>query len=302
MKIGMKVLSAAAIALLSTASFSRAGAQAQTSVKSDLLLRVDGPVSIGPSDTVGTVVVIGNDATVRGQVKELVVINGSAHVEGSVQQNMVLVNSTGDLGPSARIGKDLLLYRSTVTTGVGAKIAGTVHNEVGMSFGARALWFFWLSFTLAMVAAGVVLAYLAGEPLGGVADGLRYDWRGTLLATLVIIVGLPFTAIISFMSGIGFVLGFFILFFIIPVLSLVGYLIAGASLGRATMNVAKGRPANLYIAVALGVFMLQVAAIIPGIGGLLAILASQLGAGALVHRAWAAGRPATAPSLIVQPA
>jgi hypothetical protein len=43
---------------------------------------------------------------------------------------------------------------------------------------------------------------------------------------------------------------------------------------------------NSYLEVTVGLLALQGVALIPAIGGLLALLASQLGAGALVYRVW----------------
>ena len=278
-------------------------AQDETQVKSDLLLRVKGPVSIGPVDTMGTVWVIGNNATILGTVRELVVIGGAARIDGTVQGNMVLINGTATLGPAARIGKDVLLYRSTITSLSGARIAGTVHNELGVSFGARALWLLWLSVSIAVIVAGLVLGYVASDSLARVADGLRSEWKGALGATLIVIFGLPFAAVISFMTGIGFVLGFFILFVLIPFLSLVGYLIAGTSLGRAILGVKSEDPSRLFTAIAVGILVMQAIAIIPGLGGLVVLLSSQIGVGALVYRAWRRGHSARLPApLIVQPA
>ena len=216
---------------------------------------------------------------------------------------MVIVSGTGDLGPSAVIGKDILLYHSTVTSGAGAKIGGAVHNEVGVSFGARALWVLWLSVTIAMIAAGIVLGYFAGDALNDVADSMRTEWRGTIVTALILIFGLPFAAVISFMTGIGFVLGFFILFALIPLLCLTGYVIAGTSLGRAFLNGGPESRGKMYSRIAFGILMLQLLAVVPAIGGVLILIGSQLGAGALVYRAWRRGRNATMhPSLIVQPA
>lgn len=271
-------------------------------MKSDLLMRVGGPAVVAAVDTIGTVWVIGNTATIDGTVRELVVINGSARVNGTVQGNMVIISGTADLGPTAVIGKDVLLYRATVTPGAGAKIGGTIHNEVGVSLGARALWILWLSITIAMIAAGIVVGYFAGSPLKEVAGSIRKDWRETVLAALILIVGLPAAAVASFMTGIGFVLGFFILFVLIPALCLIGYVVAGTAVGLAFLNGAAETRTKLYSRIAFGIFVLQLLAVVPAIGGLLVLIGSQLGAGALVYRTWDRGRERNPKgNLIIQP-
>ena len=278
------------------------GGQEQTPPR-DVLIRVEGPITVAASDTIGTLWVIGNNATILGTVRELVMINGVANVEGTIQGNLVLIKGTALLGPSARVEKDVLSYRSAVRSATGSHIGGTVHNELGVSFGARALWLLWLSVTIAMIVAGLVLGYFASDSLGRVADGLTSDWRGSLFTAVAIVVGLPAAAIISFMTGIGFVLGFFILFVMIPFMCLAGYVVLGTSLGRAILGVRRGDSSRMFTAIALGILAMQAVAVIPGIGGLIVILGSQLGAGALVYRTWKKGHSIEVrPRLIMQPA
>jgi hypothetical protein len=279
------------------------GAEQATTEKSDVMIRISGPANVAAGDSVGTVWVIGNTATVSGNVRELVVINGSARINGTVTGNLVLVNGTANLGPSSRIGKDVLLYRSSIVQATGARITGTVHNETGVSFGARTLWLLWLSFTLAMIAAGFVFAWIAGPPLQNIADSMRSEWRGSLATALLLVFGLPTVAVLSFMTGVGFVFGLFILLVLIPILTFVGYVIAGMSLGRAAMGISPADDRKRYTAIALGMLLMQLASVIPAAGGIVLLVSSQLGAGALVYRAWTRGRTVRTQSrLILQPA
>ena len=149
-----------------------------------------------------------------------------------------------------------------------------------------------------------MFGYFAGDSLGRLADGLRADWRGSLLTALVMLFGLPAAAILSFVTGIGFVLGFFILFVLIPFLSLAGYVVVGTSLGRAMLGGRRDPSSRMLTAIALGILVMQVIAVIPGIGGLILLVGSQIGAGALVYRTWRRGRSEqqTHPALIIQPA
>jgi len=275
-----------------TCAITPAGVNGQPAERqqSDLLLRIAGQANVSPGDTLGTVWVIGNHADIRGEVHELVVINGTARIEGSVTGNVVLVKSHADLTPSARIGNDLLLYGSTAATSPGATIKGTIHQEMGPSFGARALWFLWLSITVALIGAALVFVYLAGPPLEGISDTIRGDLTGTLMTTLAVVVGLPGLAILSFMTGVGFVLGVFIIVVLIPLLAFAGYVVAGMATGKALLGRVQTRRRSLYVSAAVGIVALQIIAIIPGIGGLVLLVSSQLGAGALLYRTWLRGR------------
>jgi hypothetical protein len=292
------VLSLAAALLLAGAL----GAQANQD-NENFTLRVGGPVIVKAGENLGAVWVIGNAATIDGTVHELVVINGSARVTGTVTGNLVLMKGTAELGPSAVVGKDVLLYRSTLNSSPGARVTGTVHNEAGFSFGAQALWFFWLSVTIGMIGAGILVAYFAGERLQVVADSLGSNWSGTVLAALAIVIGLPMAAILSFMTGVGFVFGLFLMFVMIPMIALAGYVVAGASIGRIILGTRKESPSSMYGAVVIGILAMQAAAVIPGIGVLAVLIASQLGAGALMYRRWKKHREVLVPSrLIIEPA
>ena len=275
---------------------------ADTPARSDVTIRIKAPVDVPLGDTLGTVWIIGSDATIAGTVSELVVIDGTAKVDGAVLGNLVLLKSSAHLGSAAQIGKDVLLYRSTVD-GAARSIGGAIHNEDGVSFGARALWLVWLSITVAVITIGLLFGYVARGSLTTVADGLAADWRGTIVATLAMVCVLPLAAFLSFLTGIGFVIGIFILFVLIPALSVVGYFIAGTSLGRAFMQSQSGTSWHLYKSIAFGMFLLQLAAMVPGIGGLVIIIASQVGAGSLVSHLWKRNRiEHIAPHIIVQPA
>jgi hypothetical protein len=92
---------------------------------------------------------------------------------------------------------------------------------------------------------------------------------------------------------IGIPLGFAILFLVIPTLTVLGYLVTSTALGRLVMRRRRTPPdalgvvgEPLYAEVTSGVLMLQIIGFIPGLGGLVIILAGLLGAGALLYYAW----------------
>lgn len=288
--------------LIICASPVAASGQSNDQHRSDFMLRLKAPVSVSATDTIGTLVVVANDATVMGTVSDLVVINGAAHISGTVRGSVTAINGTVELGPAARVGKDMMLYRSTLARQQGATVGGTVHVERGLSVSAPALWMVWVSVTLALIAAGSVLGYLAGPSLEKTAQVMQKDWSHMLLTTLCIVCGLPLIAVLAFMTGVGAIVGLFILFVLIPMLSLAGYLIAGTALGRiilADRDVTRG----MFGAIAVGIVGIQLFALIPVVGGIMVILCSQLGAGALVSESWRRTRDKRAGDVIaLQPA
>lgn len=103
-------------------------------------VRVNGPVSVAAGDTVGMLVVINGDATVNGTAGGLVVIGGTATVTGEVREDIVVARGHLDIVRGAVAGGDIMLYGSTLSADPMARLAGTVHDEPGLSFSARASW------------------------------------------------------------------------------------------------------------------------------------------------------------------
>jgi hypothetical protein len=263
-----------------------AGQGSTPATDGDLLLRVQGPIRIAAGDVASTVVVIGHEAEVDGTVRQdLIVVNGTAWVRGTVEGNVTVVNGHLELLPGARVEQKALLYRSTVTRAPGAQVMGGIQEEMGISF-ARAAWFFWFGFTLLVVAAGLAYAFLAQRSLEGASRLMRRQPGYTALAALVMVVCLPTLAILLIMTGIGIPLGIALMVFALPVLAFLGYVVAGSSVGHLALRVWPDGSDNPYLAVAVGLLLLQVVALVPVFGGLVALLASQLGVGALLYRVW----------------
>ena len=269
-----------------------------TNERDGLILVVNGPAVVAAGEHVETLVVFNGDATVNGTARTVVVVNGTAHVAGTVTDQVVVAGGHLDAASSAVIEEEVLLYRSTIERAPGARILGVVHHEPGVSFSARASWSFWFSVTLIFVAGALLVAGLANRQL---AEGVRTMVRErgtTALAALLVMVGLPTAAMIAFMTVVGIPLGFVILFMLLPAAAFLGYIVTGTVLGaamiRRTGTATNGR---LYAEAALGVFTLQLLAAIPVIGGLIAIIASVAGAGALAARTWHILRPHGRPAM-----
>jgi hypothetical protein len=261
------------------------GQEAAKQSASDLLVRIKGPLAIEAGDSVGGAWVFGSNARVTGTVRErLLVVNGDARIEGAVRA-VTIVNGHLELGPTARVAEDVLLYRSTVTRAPGATVGGAIHTENGASFSASALWVLWASVTLAMIVAGLVLVRLVTPALDDTALTITRAPAATLLTTALLVLGLPAAAILAFMSGIGFVLGFLIVFVVIPVSTFFGIFVSALALGRALLDTPERRRSP-YTGMGVGVFVLQLLGLIPVAGMLAVIVAGQIGAAAFVYRTW----------------
>jgi hypothetical protein len=260
------------------------------SARDDVQIRINGPVHIATGDTASTVWVVNHDATIDGVVREaLVVINGTARITGRVEGGIVIANGRLDLEPGARVEQDVMLYRSVMTRANDAVVAGAVHSQSAFSVGAGAVWLVWLSFTLVVLVAGLVFAELAPRTLTGSAEYLAAHGGRSAVTALIVSATVPAVAIMSFATVIGIPLGLILLIVVIPALSFLGYLTTGSMVGSAlvTRVAATGAWTSRYRRVLIGLLTLQVVVALPIIGGLLGLIASLLGVGALVARSWA---------------
>jgi hypothetical protein len=255
----------------------------------DFLLRVGGPVRVSASDTAWTVVVIGGDATIEGTLhRGLVVVDGTARISGTVNGSVVVVNGQAELGPNARLGKDLVLYRSTLQRDSGSVIAGRTLSQGGFGLGRRFLLMTWAAVTLALIVAAAVFAAVGGRLLHLASGVIERRPGRTALSAVVTFMGLPLVAFVAFLTLIGAALGFGILAILLPTLWLLGYLVAGTWLGRRLLPLLQAsydaeRP---YGAATLGVLAAQLIGLVPLLGGLAVLTGGALGAGALVQLAW----------------
>jgi hypothetical protein len=259
-----------------------------------VLLRINSPVQVSRDQVEHSIAVINSTATIDGTVLEqLFVINGTARVTGEMRGNVTIINGRIELAESARLGRDILLYRSTIARAPGAQVSGAVRDEGRISIASGSRWFLWGSVTLTLILAGLAFAFLAGPVLERAGSSLATSLSGTVVTAALLLVGLPIAAAFSVLTGIGIVLGFFILVFLIPSLAFLGYVVTGATIGRRLMR--RATPAvPLLGTVALGLFVLQIAATLPVVGAVVFFIASPLGAGALLYSVWSGNRAGVA--------
>lgn len=254
---------------------------------SDVLLRVGAPAEIAPGQRVGTLVALGADAIVAGTVaQDLVVINGNATVSGEVLGMVTVVGGRLDLAPGARIGGDVSLVQSELTLAPGASIAGQVSRSSAIAWGWGAGWFFWLSTSVFIIACGLLFAAVGGRQLAGAASVMHTRPGSSVVSALIVWIGLPALAVLAFVTLVGIPIGLAVMFFALPALWFLGYLVAGTELGAliGRWRGALGRADHPYAAAALGLLLLQLVAFIPWFGAVIALLAGLWGAGALVLR------------------
>jgi hypothetical protein len=259
---------------------------------SDLLVRIGAPLTLPAGDSAGTLVVIDGDALVRGRLKDnLVVLGGTARVSGTIDHDIAVAGGTLELDSTARVGGNVLLYRSVLHRAPGAVVAGKIDVKTSPAFGQ---WFaigFWVSMTVTVLALGLLFAALAGKQLSEAASLLAQRPGASVISSLLTWGPAITIAILGFASVIGIPLGIVIMFFLLPALGFLGYLVAATALGAAISGRRNlPRATRPYKEAAIGVVALQVVGFIPAVGGLIVVLAGAFGAGALVYRSWSALR------------
>ncbi|MGA7669050.1 MAG: polymer-forming cytoskeletal protein [Nitrolancea sp.] len=258
----------------------------------DLMLRVNGPITVNANEEVGTVVVISDNAVISGIVRQdLVVISGDATVTGTIEGNVTIYRGTLDLRGTSRVAGDVNLVNSTLTRASGATVEGSLShssfNWSGWEFFALSVYL-WISATIAIVVAGLIFAAVGGRQLMGAGNLIGRKLGATILSAVIAGIGVPLLAVVAFATVLGIPLGIGLLLFLIPALWFFGYLVAGTKLGAVILRQeASDHP---YLASVLGLVLLQAIGLIPFLGGLVSFFAGILGVGALVLLGWNAWR------------
>ena len=187
---------------------------------------------------------------------------------------------------------DVELINSALSREEGVIVGGQVHYTAGR-FGRGLLVFgllFGLGTALAVLVSGLLLAGVAPHSARMAGATLTGNFGKTLLATLLVWIGLPLLAILLMGTIVGIPVALGILVVLLPALGFLGYLAAGIRLGDYVIGRVRGSEEawHPYLAAVVGLGLLLLAGLIPLFGSVITPLASFLGAGALALVAWSA--------------
>lgn len=285
-------------ALAATCALAPSGASAQgPGVTGGTVFRFDGDYLVAERASLELLVVWGGDATVIGTVERLVVINGDAHVAGEVTDHVTVVRGTLDLSNTAVID-DVLLVRSDLRRMQGSVVRGDIDRQGAWLWPGAAI-LLGVIFIFAAIAAGLIaaaaFAAFGGRQLGEAAAGMTgRPGHAVGLGIATAILG-PLVAALFFATVIGIPVGLFILLVLLPVLGLLGAIVAATWIGLMILGRAEpARRGNRPFGPAfLGLAILAAILFVPGIGFAAVVLLSVWGMGALVDRMLrGAGEPA----------
>jgi len=272
----------------------------------DIVVRFNGPLTVPAGQVTGTAVVLQHDAQIAGTVEDvLFVYQGTARISGTVNGDVMAVNGTVELLSGAHV-HNVSLANSTLSQASGATVDGTVSHSGGVenvrAFGVLSA-LAWFALTLAIVLAALVFAAIGGRQLSSACDMFSSQPGETVLAAVLIGIGLPVIAILAMVTVVGIPFGLGLLLFLLPALAFFGYLVTGTALGGVIVRALGGRsaPNHPYLAALVGVVILELVGLVPILGGLVALLATLAGAGALTVLAWRGWRGPRRPGAATQP-
>lgn len=272
-------------------------AQAATEDSDSFIFHVNTPTTVAAGQAMGSVIVIDDNAVVDGTVKDtLWVVNGTATVNGTVDGDVLMINGTLNLAAGSTV-KNVTLIRSDLSRADGATVTGDINERselVSFGWGEAIFSFvFWIGVTIVLLLAGLAFAAVGGHQLVESGHALTAHPLESFLTALATFILLPILAVIAIITLVGIPLGLVIFMVLIPLLVLLGYIVAGERLGEWLVTVTGARLGR-YAAVLVGILALQVVGLIPVLGGLLVVLATFFGSGALVYRLYRQRRPRAA--------
>lgn len=256
-----------------------------------VLLSAGGDVTLPAGEQADAVIVIRGTATILGQANTVVAIDGAVNLRGARTESIVAVRSPIELGAGTVVQGDVLALDSLVHRIGDAEVTGEVKDLAAFLIGvglvlAPALILLWIGFGLAGIAAGLLLAGLAGRQVRDAEALISHEPGLTIVTGVVGLIAIPVVAVLLVVTVVGAPLGVGILLMGWPLVAFIGYLVAGTWIGHWVLRqTARDRQTDRpYLAAAVGVLILETLAIVPVLSIVVGI-ASLFGFGAVLQLA-----------------
>ncbi len=237
---------------------------------------ITGPVVIDRGDTSGDVVVLDGDVVVRGTVDgDLFVGDGEVTLRGTVTGDVVTLSDSTVFGERGRVEGDLY-YADKKPEGAAGKVDGKIEKiDLDEAVGLGLILALWIAVTVSVLLLGLLLLLLAPRA----ADAVARAGRGSALASfgvgLALFILLPVLGVLALVTVVGIPFGIGLLLAVLPIYA-VGYTYSAWIVGRRILS-AKPR----ILAFLVGLVLLRLLAIIPIAGGIISLLATMFGLGAV---------------------
>jgi hypothetical protein len=254
---------------------------------------ITGGAVVAPGQTAGDVVVVDGPVTIAGRATgDVVSIAGPVRVTGRVDGDLIVVADRATLGPRARVGGDLRYGDEPPVLARGARVDGSIAKEdwsgaaSGWGWVGDLAW--WLAVSISTLIIGALLVWLAPGALRAADRAIRERLGASIGAGVAIAIGAPLLAVLALVTLVGIPFGVGLLLSAIPILA-VAYVTAAWVVGRRLL---RERTASPWGALLAGWGLLRVLALIPLLGGLVGLVATVVGLGALAVALWRARTPA----------
>jgi hypothetical protein len=253
---------------------------------------ITGGAVVAPGQTAGDVIVIDGPVTIAGRATgDVVSVSGPIRLTGRVEGDLIAVSERAFLGPRARVGGDLRYGDERPVLAPGARVAGKISNEdwadTASGWGWVSSFGWWLAVTVSTLIVGVLLVWLAPGALQAAAQAVVERLGATIGWGVAIALGAPLLAILALVTLVGIPFGIGLLLAAIPVL-LVAYTTTAWIVGRRVLG---DRSRSPWAALLAGWGILRLLALIPVAGGLVGLVATVVGLGALTVALWRARTP-----------
>jgi len=229
-----------------------------------------------------------------------VVFNGDVEITGTVGDDVVafngrvIVRSGGEVHGDIASRHDPQIEDGATVGGEIKGISGRFDLE-GLGWVARYVW--WFGYTISTLILGLVLLLFLPRVDGPLADAFRRRMGASFGFGAAIFFLLPIAAVLLLVVVVAIPLGVFLLL-ALALLYTFGYVAGAHVLGRRLVK----QPGSRYVAFLVGWLILRGLGLIPFLGGLVWVLASIAGLGALVIAArGSTSVPVPAPPLPAAP-
>jgi len=254
-----------------------------------VLVSIDRAVDIPAGEHLDTLVVVGGDARIAGDVTTIVVARGTATLTGATARTLVVVNGSADLQAGTTVSGDVRTLNGTVTQAPGSTVAGSVRTldadlaAIGL-FLIPAFFLLFLGMGLAVVAVALLVAAFAARQVRSVESLIARQPGHVLVAGIAGTIVLPLVAVLLIVSVLGAPIGFGMLFILLPAIAFLAWIVAAIWVGDWIVARTRGHvePDRPYLAAVVGVIVLAVAGVLPFV----TVIATLFGFGALLLAAW----------------
>jgi hypothetical protein len=240
-----------------------------------------GQLLVPEGATVGTAVIFNGNATIEGAATESVVaFNGDVEITGTVGDDVVAFNGRVIVRSGAEVDGDIA-SRQPPQIEEGATVGGEIEgisgrfDLEGLGWVARYVW--WFGYTISTLILGLVLLMFLPGVDAPLADAFRRRIGASFGFGAAIFFLLPIAAVLLLVVVVAIPLGVFLLL-ALALLYTLGYVAGAHALGRRLVN----PPGSRFVAFLVGWLILRGIGLIPFLGGLVWVLASIAGLGALV--------------------